>query len=123
MTTIQGFEELDRKLTKLAGQMTGRQMLTALQAGARPLVNEIKVQAPVLTGNLRRSYHDEPGRTTEHSAELIVGTDVEYAPYQEFGTRYQPGKPHVRPAIDMTQRQVLEEIKDVAELLIRKATR
>jgi hypothetical protein len=32
-----------------------------------------------------------------------VFSNVEYAFFQEYGTRYQPGKPHVRPGADQTR--------------------
>lgn len=32
-------------------------------------------------------------------ASVVVGTNTEYAPHQEFGTKYQQGTPHVRPAV------------------------
>lgn len=44
-----------------------------------------------------------------------MGTDVEYAPHQEFGTRYQPGTPHVRPALETAADAILAEIVAAAE--------
>jgi len=32
-------------------------------------------------------------------ATVVMGTNVAYAPHQEFGTRNMPAQPHVRPAI------------------------
>jgi hypothetical protein len=32
-----------------------------------------------------------------------VSSSVEYAFFQEYGTRYQSGKPHVRPGADQTR--------------------
>lgn len=36
----------------------------------------------------------------------VIGTNVEYAIHQEYGTRDQAGTPHVRPAIDDTRVQM-----------------
>lgn len=36
--------------------------------------------------------------------ELYVGSNVEYAPYEEFGTRYRAPKPFLRPAVDIEVR-------------------
>ena len=33
--------------------------------------------------------------------EAYVGTNLEYAPYQEFGTRTMTPQPYLRPAIDV----------------------
>lgn len=61
-----------------------------------------KARAPVLTGTLRRSIHHEVS-----GYEVSVGTDLEYAPYQEYGTRYMSPRPFLRPAIDETRGEVL----------------
>ena len=67
-----------------------------------------KGYAPVDTGRLRNSIsHDV---STEEQA-VYIGTNVEYAPYQELGTRFQPGTPFLRPAIE----NHLNEYKQIAE--------
>lgn len=57
--------------------------------------------APVLTGNLRRSYHvDFAGGT---KAEAEIGNDASVAPYaiyQEYGTYKMAARPHLRPATE-----------------------
>lgn len=66
----------------------------------------IKVQgrakqlAPVDTGRLRASITEELSRDGGGLVER-VGTDVEYALHQEFGTRHQSGTPFLRPALDV----------------------
>lgn len=75
----------------------------ALAAVGQYAVTEIQKRAPLLTGRLRRSYTyevDPNGRWVD------VLSNVEYAPYQEFGTRFISGTPHVRPGIDATLRVV-----------------
>jgi HK97 gp10 family phage protein len=66
-----------------------RKTALAIEAGAKQL-------APVDTGFLRNSL------TTEINEPLkaTVGTNVEYAKYQEFGTRFQKGKAFLTPAFD-----------------------
>lgn len=74
-----------------------------LTAVGQAAVTAIQRYSPLLTGRLRRSYtHDvDPGgRWVE------ISTNVEYAPYQEFGTAYQSGTPHVRPGIESVIPQV-----------------
>lgn len=67
-----------------------------------------KGYAPVDTGRLRNSIsHDV---STEEQA-VYVGTNVEYAPYQELGTRFQTGTPFLRPAIE----NHLNEYKQIVE--------
>ena len=64
-----------------------------------------KSLAPVDTGALRDSiYHRAVGFFLE------FGNDVEYGMFQEFGTRFQPGTPHIRPALDANQQKLLDAI-------------
>lgn len=60
-----------------------------------------KRAAPVDTGRLRASITHE---VEDHRAELEVvgrvGTNVEYAIYQELGTRFMSARPFLRPALD-----------------------
>ena len=64
---------------------------------------EAKHLCPVDTGRLRSSITPEVAREGQ---EIVgrVGTNVEYAPYQEFGTRFQHGTPFLRPALSAAQR-------------------
>lgn len=55
-----------------------------------------KQLAPVDTGNLRNSItHQQVDENTE-----AIGTNVEYAPYQELGTRRTKPHPFLRPAAE-----------------------
>ena len=55
-----------------------------------------KKLAPVDTGRLRSSYkHEMDGDTA-----VLIGSEVEYAPYQELGTRYMRAQPHLQPACE-----------------------
>lgn len=64
---------------------------------ANNVVALAKSLAPVgETGDLQRSIRWEWG-TKEH--EVVIGTNVPYAPYVEFGTRDQPARPFLLPAI------------------------
>lgn len=55
-----------------------------------------KLLCPVDTGRLRNSItHTQGGKETE-----IIGTNVEYAPYVEMGTRKTKAQPFIRPAAE-----------------------
>ena len=55
-----------------------------------------KKLAPVDTGNLRNSItHAQEDENTE-----VIGTNVEYAPYQELGTHKMAPHPFLRPAAE-----------------------
>lgn len=58
-----------------------------------------KRRAPVDTGRLRSSITEELSREGSDLVER-VGTDVEYALHQEFGTSKMAAHPYLRPALD-----------------------
>jgi len=45
----------------------------------------------------------KPTDDTETRDVALVGTDVKYANYVEYGTKHQSAQPYMRPAIDLTQ--------------------
>lgn len=53
----------------------------------------------VRTGRLRASITWRPGED-DASPYVDVGTNVEYAPYVELGTRRMAARPYLRPALE-----------------------
>jgi HK97 gp10 family phage protein len=68
-----------------------------------------------LTGTLRRSIHTEQTGKTE----VKIGTNVEYAPYQEYGTYKMTARPYLRPAFDYNKQRVIDKISAVWEQLLK----
>lgn len=65
---------------------------------------------PVDTGRLRASI------TTDHDdTSVIVGTNVEYAPYVEFGTSRQRAQPYLKPSVQ----NHLSEYKTIIEKTLK----
>lgn len=68
-----------------------------------------KKLCPVDTGNLRNSItHQSKDDVTE-----VIGTNVEYAPYVELGTRRSRAKPYLKPAVKNhvdEYRQIIESV-------------
>ena len=56
-----------------------------------------KKLAPVDTGNLRNSITHE---VDEEEPAAYIGTNVEYAPYQELGTIHMKAQPFLKPAVN-----------------------
>lgn len=108
--TIKGLNNLTRKFHKLQKAAQGRILENAVTAGCLPIQNAAVVKAPVETGTLRRSIHTEIISSSESSVRASVGTDVEYAPYQEFGTVHIPAHPYLRPAFDEQKNNAKNEI-------------
>lgn len=67
-----------------------------------------KVNAPVDTGTLRNSImHDVDG------LEGAIYTNVEYAPYQEYGTYKMAAHPFFTPAMEAVGPRFLSEMRGV----------
>lgn len=84
---------LDQVLNDSNGPVAKELERRALQVERRA-----KQLCPVDTGRLRASItHALEGRGKTLSA--VVGTNVNYAPHVEFGTRYQPPRSFLRAAL------------------------
>lgn len=84
-----------------------QKVTTALTRCGFEMERYAKENAPVDTGRLRNSIGNYVDDDTAY-----VGTNVEYAPYQEFGTSRQSGKAFLAPAIEdhiPQYRDIIEE--------------
>lgn len=113
--TVTGTRDLEAKLGRLSNAMAAQHLANATLAGALVIEAGAKEKAPVRTGNLRRSIHSAIVESSATHAAAMVGTDVEYAPYLEYGTRRMSARPYLRPALD--------ERKDQARVVIEAALR
>lgn len=101
----------------------------ALTMIGQQVINYTTMKCPVKTGNLRRSYTKDVNPKEET---VTVGTNVEYAPYVEYGHmqevgRYVPAlgkrlvapkvdaRPHLRPAVNDHK----DEYKKIAEQCLK----
>ncbi len=90
-----------RKVAKLTGTKDAQTMITIV---AQETESQMKSFAPVRTGNLRRSITHRVFIDGKSWAAL-VGTNVKYAIFQEYGTRFHPAHPFMRPAIEAIRRK------------------
>jgi HK97 gp10 family phage protein len=152
-STVIGTKELLAKFNKLGEAARGQMLETALVAGGLLISNKAKDDAPYISGTLKRSIHvgghtseSAPGftpsdvageysdiggnKTTETSAEILVGTNLDYARRIEFGFSgadslgrvfNQPAQPYLRPAVDSEKENVNNEVGAALKVLIDKA--
>ena len=85
---------------------------------------EAMVRVPVLTGRLRGSltYATTRGQSNTRNPahptdvvkrpydknEVYIGTNVDYGPYVEYGTKRSKAQPYLRPAVDNNRDRILE---------------
>ena len=106
---LDGASEAARALAQLARSSESRAKRAVL-ATALDAERIAKRRCPVDTGRLRASIHT---RQIDGGLGAEVLTDVYYAVYQEYGTRYMSAQPYMRPAA--------EAVKDDYERRLRKA--
>ncbi len=72
---------------------------------------DAKINAPVDTGRLRSSITN---RIEIEGDQLvgIVGTNVEYASFQEFGTSKMPAHPFLFPALESNKSKIKDLLKE-----------
>lgn len=115
---FRGGPTIQRKLKRAGDAMNDQAVTAALGAGGMRIVNRAQQLAPVLTGNLRRSIHMEPSPDRKS---LLIGTDVEYAPYQEFGTSRMPAHPFLRPAFAEEKRGAVADAERAYRMMLQRA--
>lgn len=74
-----------------------RALVAALEEVGLVAEGYAKRACPVDTGRLRNSITHIVDEGTRH---VIIGTNVEYAPYVELGTRHQEKQPFLKPAAE-----------------------
>lgn len=93
--------EIQGLLRQRAGQIVA--------ATAREIASDAKQRAPVRTGNLRRSIHAEQSGPFR----WVVGTDVAYAEYVEFGTHRMAPRPYLIPAAEAARPRLEAELSNL----------
>lgn len=70
-----------------------------------------KKNTPVRTGNLRSSINTQIHETKKDHVDAVVGTNVEYAPLVEFGTRNMKPRSMFRKVIDQNGKEIWRTFK------------
>ncbi len=89
---VTGTVELEGALKKLANM---QDVKNAVRLNTSEMQKSAQRKVPVDTGALKRSLNME---LTRGGFEGKVGSNMEYAPYVEVGTRYQTAQPYMRPS-------------------------
>lgn len=116
---VLGMDRLRRRLGELsegeqaAAKVEVKRGALAVQSGARR-------RSPVDTGRLRNSITHELA-ADELSAR--IGTNVEYAPHVEFGTRRARAQPYLFPALESEVPRFVSRMRRALQAAARKAAR
>lgn len=99
-------------LPRIASQID-RALAQLVKKHAFGIEAKAKALAPVDTGLLRNSIQTD----IDGPLKATVGTNVEYAAHQEFGTRHQKGKPFLTPAADEQKKEFEKDVKNLERSL------
>lgn len=91
-----------------AAALSQEQLSKVIKNMALDIEKDAKTACPVDTGNLRASITSTIGED-----EATVGTNVEYAPYVEFGTWKMKAQPFLIPAAQSVSEHVEDYLKEV----------
>ena len=123
VTRLEGVDDLERAIKRLSVDVQGQILRDAAEAGAEITRSVASQLAPVSAdgahgrspGFLAANIETEVKFTrTQGKAEVHVGMhkDAWYGRLQETGTQFQPAQPFLRPALDATKDDVVDEIRD-----------
>ena len=114
---LEGVREFNRALNNFS---TFREKAKEIVAkNGAEMQQKTQEYAPVDTGYLKRSVSlaiSEGGNSATVESKTGEGKD-NYAVYQEFGTRYLSGTPHVKPAFDQQKEKFKEDFKRMVKEL------
>jgi len=106
--TFTGLEELMAKFTLFQNEASTI-AYEAIDANLDAILADAQSLCPVNTGALRASLQ----KSIEVSGTYVTGnvyTDMFYAAYVEFGTRYTPAQPYLTPAFEMNSSMLVDDI-------------
>lgn len=107
--------EFQARVQGWGAALTGKVLDHGLEAGADLLTEEIKARAPVKTGRLKR------GIKVKRKGPGVLAVDLggqQHGQFQEFGSRHQPARPFMRPALDENRERVVDAIADAIRAVL-----
>lgn len=108
---VEGDEAFRLSMARVASQLD--HLDRAGQIGGAAIRNRAMSAAPVRTGALVRSI-----RADTTGSEITVGAYVRYAAFQEFGTVHVPASPYLHPALQASEKEIVNAYTGEVEQLL-----
>lgn len=121
--TIQGLQDLLKKMDDLPLVLKKTLIVRALRKGAEPIRAEAERRAPWDTGGLAESMMITVSDQTAEGAIAKIGPSRKefHGGFNEFGTAHMAAQPFLRPAFDEMQAEALRILgEDLAEGIERE---
>lgn len=106
---VEGQAEVNKAIQQ-ALKKSEEQTYKAVKASCIKVENRAKHLAPVDTGRLKSSITHEANKSDGR-----VGTNLEYSPYVELGTKRSQAQPFLRPALQDCKSEILQLFRDVVK--------
>lgn len=116
---VKGLEEVQKKMVQVAKDMRGTPALNAMRQATLLVHRSAKQNAPVDTGRLRASITPSVSQSG-NTVMGVVGSNVEYAPFQEFGTRHMKGRFYLKRALEQNARRIYSLLSRFVEQVVKK---
>jgi HK97 gp10 family phage protein len=102
----------NRKLLKQLKALSNLNMAPVRRAIAWKIAETARQLAPVDTGELRDSIHEDNGNVVVSAAHGV---------HVEFGTVFMEAQPFLRPAVDEHEREIVEAAAEQMNMMIGEA--
>lgn len=108
-----GFEDLDRRLSELSKGVATKAGNKAVRRGAVVAAKEMRGDAPVDTGTLKRNIRARKGRSkaAQTITYVVSAGKAFYAKFLEYGTRKMPAQPFAAESFARVSKDAFAEIK------------
>lgn len=103
---VKGLIELQKKTIQMVTDLHGAPIIDAMKSSTLEVLRDAVKNAPVDTGRLRASILPDI-QVDQNEVRGVVGSDVEYAPAVEFGSR--PHMPPIEPLAQWVRRHNIGE--------------
>ena len=117
---VKGLRKTQAKLEQVVADINGGPMLRGMRDAALLVTNSAKKNSPVDTGRLRASITPSVKTMPNGGIMGIVGSNVRYAPYQEFGTRFMQGRFYLRRAVEQNQDKITQILGHAIAKIVAK---
>ena len=106
--------DLNNLLNKLNKLASPSSCDNALEASGEAIVSTAKDNCPVETGALKESI-----KTKTTNGKSVTGSNLEYAPFVEYGTLDTPARPFLYPALESNKDKIINNFKEAIKKALK----
>ena len=136
---IEGLDQIVKAMEQMADEIKGDPLRASLRKGVLPILNDARDRAPRDSGRLERNILSRPIPPKDMPANFSDGqevfvrssrrkskddeTNAWYWRFVEFGTKFVPARPFMRPAADSKRNQAMREFTDEMRKQVERTAR